>query len=356
MKKHKHFRFGIIGLALRISTVILFVVIFAFEAYIINVQKEGDSSLPPLFGNFSSNRAILEKEQDMKDFAFAVVGDTRSIGTFELITSELRKRPLNFAVLLGDCSYGGTEDHHKYFRAECAEEYTMPFPIFYVVGNHDVSPNGFPIKRFEEVYGPSIFSFEYRKCLFIVLRILDPPFTNEESLTFLAKFRNVDLGKYLHTFAFIHIPPPVSPTFKVRNFGESEDLVALFNELGIEYVLAGDFHGYARSRQGKTNYIVTGGGGAPLKKRPRGQFHHATIIYVTPDSVDEQILAVPLAKDFEDQIEKVAIIDVWPWMKRNIALVIGLNMLALLGFVLSASSLIQHVLGLIFRYHNPESV
>mgnify|MGYP007113722839 CR=1 FL=1 len=40
---------------------------------------------------------------------------------------------------------------------------------------------------------------------------------------------------------------------------------------------------------------------------------------------------MPLAKDFEDQLEKLAIIDVWPWMKRNAALVIGLNMLVLFG-------------------------
>jgi hypothetical protein len=99
---------------------------------------------------------MLEKVQDVEDFTFAVVGDTRSIGTFELFTAELRKLPLDFAVLLDDCSYGGTEDHHRYFRAECAEEYAMPFPILYVVGNHDVSPDGFPINRFEEVYGPSI--------------------------------------------------------------------------------------------------------------------------------------------------------------------------------------------------------
>jgi hypothetical protein len=46
---------------------------------------------------------------------------------------------------------------------------------------------------------------------------------------------------------------------------------------------------------------------------------------------------MPLAKDFEDQLEKLAIIDVWPWLKRNAALVIGLNMLVLFGFVLSAS-------------------
>lgn len=113
--------------------------------------------------------------------------------------------PLDFAILLGDCFYDGTEEMHRYLRAELAKGYALPFPVFYVVGNHDVSPNGFPVKRFEEVYGPSIFSFEYRKCLFIILRILDAPFANEDSLAFLADFQGINLSKYIHTFAFMHI-------------------------------------------------------------------------------------------------------------------------------------------------------
>lgn len=328
---------------IRIVPAIVLALIFAFEAYTIVVQKEGDSALPPLFGNFPANRAVLEEATEAGEFAFAVVGDTRSVGTFERITAELRQTPLDFAVLLGDCSYGGTENKHKYFRAECAEEYALPFPVFYVVGNHDVSPDYFPVERFEEVYGPSIFSFEHRQSLFIVLRILNAPFTNEESLAFLAKFRDVDLSKYLHTFAFIHIPPPVSSTFEARTFGEADELVALFEELGIEYVFAGDFHGYAQSKRGETTYIVTGGGGAHLAGKPGGQFHHATVIHVTSDSVDKRIVAVTRVNDMEDRLEKLAITEVWPWMRRNVALAVALNVLGVIGFALLVWWLIRHI-------------
>jgi hypothetical protein len=157
------------------------------------VQREGHSPLPARFGNFPANRAALEGQTEKDAFAFAVVGDTKSVGTFERIAEDLKRRPLDFAVLLGDCSYDGTEEKHRYFRAECAEEYAMPFPVFYVVGNHDVSPDGFPVSRFEQDYGPSIFSFEYQQCLFIVLRILNPPFSNEESIEFLRRFRGEPL-------------------------------------------------------------------------------------------------------------------------------------------------------------------
>jgi len=342
MKKNQHQRPSTIGLLMRVLAAIVFGLVFAFEAYTIVIQKEGGSPLPPLFGNFPANRAVLEEVSEAGEFAFAVVGDTRSVGTFERITAELRKMPLDFAVLLGDCSYGGTEDKHRYFRAECADEYALPFPVFYVVGNHDVSQEDFPVKRFEEVYGPSIFSFEYRQCLFIVLRILNAPFTNEESLAFLAKFRDVDRSKYLHTFAFIHIPPPVSATFEARTFGEADELVGLFDELGIEYVFAGDFHGYAQSKRGDTTYIVTGGGGAHLAEAPGSQFHHATVIYVTPDSVDKRIVPVPPANDLEDRLEKLAITEVWPWMQRNTVLAMGMNVLGAILFGLLVCSFFCH--------------
>lgn len=334
---------AVMGVVITIIPAILLGLIYAFEIYAITVQDEGDSPIPPLFGNFPANRAVLEKERGEGDFAFAVVGDTKSIGTFERIAAELRKMPMNFAVLLGDCSYGGTEDNHRYFRAECADEYALPFPVFYVVGNHDVSTDGFPIKRFEEIYGPTNFSFEYRQCLFIVLRILNAPFTNEESLAFLARFRDVDLSGYRHTFVFFHIPPPISPTFKARTFEGAEGFMDLFDELGIEYVFAGDYHGYLQSKRGKTTYIITGGGGANLVASPGKEFYHAVAVNVTPESVDTRIVSVAGVKTMEDRLEKIAITGAWPWLRRNMIAAIGLNMLGAILFVLSIWALIRHI-------------
>lgn len=323
-----------ISISFRTTAVVILTLIFALEIYTFAVQGEGDSPLPPLFGNFKEGRASLEKVQEKGEFSFAVVGDTRSVGTFERIVDELRNTRLDFAFLLGDCSYGGTEEDHRYFRAECADEYALPFPVFYVVGNHDVSPEGFSISRFEEVYGPSIFSFEYRRCLFIVLRTLNEPFTNEESLRFLARFRNADLSKYLHTFVFLHVPPPVSPMFDARTYSESEQLVKLLDELGIEYVFAGDFHGYAQTKLHNTTYIVTGGGGAHLNEEKGKQFHHALVIRVTPDSFDKRIIAVSRTNDLEDRLEKLAISEIWPWIQRHAYLTVLLNAVGITIFIM----------------------
>jgi len=317
-----------------------------FQAYSSIIQKESFSPLPPLFGNFPANRAYLEKQKPKSEFSFAVVGDPKSHGIFERISEYLRRMPLDFAVLLGDCAYDGTESAHRYFRAECADEYAQPFPVFYVVGNHDVSPEHFPVSRFEKEYGPSIFSFEYQDCLFIVLRILNPPFRNHESLAFLRKFRTVPPHKYRHTFVFMHIPPPVSSLFVTKLYPEHEELTALFEEIGVEYVFAGDFHGYAHVKRGKTIYIVTGGGGAHLhdNRVNRRQFHHAFIVHVAANAISETIIPFPAGRDLEDCLESYAISEAWPWMTRNIPLVCVLDLACLVLLFIFIRSIAIHVL------------
>ncbi|MGD9366674.1 MAG: metallophosphoesterase [Desulfobacteraceae bacterium] len=297
------------------------------QGYAIVVQREGHSPLPPLFGNFPANRAVLEGQSEKDAFSFAVVGDARSGATFERIAEDLRGRPLDFAVLLGDIAYNGSEKYHRYFRAECAQEYALPYPVFYVVGNHDVRIDRFPVRRFEQEYGPSIFSFEYQQCLFIVLRILPAPFSNEESIRFLRGFIGVPQEKYRHRFVFMHIPPPISSDFVARSFPEHGQIVQLFDKVGVDYVFAGDYHGYARTRLRDTTYIVSGGGGAPLKEVKGRQFHHALVIRVGKDFVTEKFVYVQKVNDLEDRLEKLAIVEVWPWMAKHKALIILIDVL-----------------------------
>ncbi|HPD56040.1 MAG TPA: metallophosphoesterase [Smithellaceae bacterium] len=330
--------FAIIILTILMVTLLL---AFALEVYTVIVKDEGDMPLPPTFGNFPANRKALEQVKEAGNFSFAAVGDARSSGIFERIVSEMHKEPLDFVVLLGDLSGDNNEEHHRYLHAEM-NEYVLPCPMFYVVGNHDVDPQSFPIERFEKIYGSSIFSFEYRKCLFIVLRILDSSrFNNKESLAFLEKFRNIDLSRYLHTFVFFHVPPSsISTYFYGKQFVEEKALLRLIDELGIEYAINGDFHGFGQCKRKKTTYIVTGGGGASLRHKPNNQFYHAAILHVTPDSVGMRILSVPHTADFEDDLEQLAIVHVWPWMRHHIALVVILNLLGAVIFLCLAYLLV----------------
>ncbi|HNT34635.1 MAG TPA: metallophosphoesterase [bacterium] len=312
-----------------------FLLTLAFQGYTFVMKEHAERPLPPLFGNFNDNQDILERIPPKEEFSFAVAGDTRSFGTFERICEELRKTDIDFAVLLGDCTYTGTEEQHQYLRAEWVREYALPCPVFYLVGNHDINPKTFPLNRFEEVYGPSIFSFEYQGSLFIMLRILhEKRGSNEESLAFLRSFRNKPLDQYKYIFAFMHMPPHISPFFHSKGYPDEKELVSLFEELGVDYVFSGDFHGYARVKLRETTFIISGGGGGHLEKQPSGQFTHALMMRVTPDSVEERIVHVPESKGFVDRMERFAIVRFWPKMSRYPSVTVTLNLAVLLALIL----------------------
>ncbi len=301
--------------------------VFAFEVYAWLLHRyEGNKELPPLCGNFLHVREVLTQEKPKEVFRFAVIGDTKSTGTFEKIADKLREESLSFVVFLGDFVHLGTEGEHAYFKAELANEFAFPFPTFFLMGNHDVDVSAFPISRFEEVYGPGIFSFVYQECLFIFLRILDKPHSTKESLQFLEKYISENVSsKYRKIFVFSHIPPPISLDFKARAFEDSEEFVSLIEKLHADYVITGDYHGYARIKERDTVYLVTGGGGAHLKKKKFGCFHHAMVITVSKEQVSEQILFVNRNEDLEDRIERFILADMYPWFSNHFVIVSFVN-------------------------------
>ncbi|MBI4879571.1 MAG: metallophosphoesterase [Planctomycetes bacterium] len=299
-----------------------------FQAYALIVHREAEAPLPERFGNFPRVRALLESAPQKESFAFAVAGDTKSTGTFEKIVEELRQADLDFAVLLGDCVYDGKPEEHAFFRAEC-REYSLPFPVFYVVGNHDVSLDDLPLARFEEMYGPTLFSMEYQGCLFLFLRTLPAPYSNEDTVRFLGELEKESLARYRHVVAFMHVPPPISLDVGGKSYAEGGEIMRLLEDLEVDYVFAGDYHGYARVDRGGAHYLVTGGGGARLDEKRGRQFHHALVLRVAAGAVSESIVFVEREHDFEDALERYAIVRAYPWFASHKAASFVLNVVAL---------------------------
>ncbi len=318
------------------------VVLLIFEAYtLIIFHTEGNKALPSTFGNFESVRALLKDDGKSDTFSFALAGDTKGCGTFERICENLKEEPVAFMVLLGDCVRDGTPGYHRYFRAEWAKELATYFPVFYVVGNHDVDAETFPISTFEKTYGPTNFSFEYKGCLFIVLRILNKPYSTKESFAFLESVLSGHRSKYRKVFVFMHIPPPISDDISPRAIDNPEKMVDLADKYDIDYVIAGDYHGYARVKHKNTVYLVTAGGGAHISNRKFGNFHHATVIQVSPNSVSEKLLYVPRVEDFEDRLERYALAVVFPWLNNHWLVAIVLNLAILGGFLLMLARVLR---------------
>ncbi len=316
-----------LGKGVQLFLFFVLAMVFLCEVYtLIVAYTEGNAPLPAAFGNFERVRRLLASDEQREAFSFCVVGDTQGgQETFEEIRKRLKDEPISFMVLLGDCVRKGTEGYHRFLRCEWAEELSLPFPVFYVVGNHDVDGQKFPISRFEEMYGPTIFSFDYQGCLFIVLRILNRHYSTRESLEFLGSLLSAQRHDYDKVFVFMHIPPHVSPDFSARRFENEKELVDLFHRYRVDYVIAGDYHGYARVKVGNTVYLVTGGGGGHLEKQKFGRFHHAIVLRVGPNSVSERILHVNGMKNIEDRAEELALAEVYPWMEKNWPVAIFLN-------------------------------
>ena len=299
-----------------------FISLSAFALYAqYTYQSETEVCLKDRLGNFKWIRERLSSEKPKEKFSFAVIGDTKSRGTFEEIAERLKKEDLSFAVNLGDFVRKGTEYYHAWFRAEYATEINFPFPMFLVVGNHDIDPNRFPLSKFEKLYGPTIFSFPYQGCLFVFLRILPKPYSVEPSINFLKSLiAKHPHQKYRYIFVFMHIPPPVSKEIRSRQFEKEKELISTLKKLQPTYVIAGDYHGYAHFEQDEIIYLVSGGGGAKLKKTKYGAFHHAIVITVSKSGISEKLLVVKERKDLQDAIERFAITQVYPILHR-----LGLN-------------------------------
>jgi len=321
-----------IGSALRVLFVGVLALVLIVEAVsLIIIRREGDLPLPPTFGNFDPVRALLAKDARSEEFSFAVVGDPHISSTFAELCRQLRDMPLSFMVILGDGVSRPTPAQHQFLRAEWATELAMPFPVFYAVGNHDVDEKTFPLDLFEKTYGPTNFSFEYGRCLFIVLRALEPPCSSRESIEFLQSVLSSRRAACRRVFVFMHIPPMVSSDYQVRGLDSAGEFALLFDRFKVDYVFGGDYHGLARVKVRDTVYLVTGGGGGRLRKQKFGRAHHAMVIGVRPDSISERILYVDRKTDWKDEMEAFAIAKFHPWLEENRLAVVVANA-GILGF------------------------
>lgn len=288
-----------------------------------------DTTAPPLLGNRPEViSGLVAGQSEPKPFSFIVVGDPRSSTAFEEF---YKNTPLDgvpdFGVILGDFVAYPAVNRHRFFMGELAE-WGLTFPIFLVAGNHDFGRRSdfvinskheskldslydpFFQEDFEKMYGPTNFSFIYRGCLFIGLNDV----YNTGYLGYLEDVLSRRPSDVILTFVFMHIPPrSLSPMVRAREmYGEAE-FMQLIDTYGVDYVFTGDFHSYFRADNGRTKYIVTGGGGSHLRGGGRG-FHHAILMTVDPSQnrVDEAIYPIKPGFDPGDSIESAMICGIYP--------------------------------------------
>jgi hypothetical protein len=143
----------------------------------------------------------------------------------------------------------------------------------------------------------------------------------------------------------MHTPVSLSKYHKIKPVDNAQKLKDIFTKYKVNYVMAGDYHGYFRQENNNTTYIVTGGGGSKLENSKFGQFYHAIIMTIAPKVVSEDILFAERDEDFIDSLECLALAEVYSWLKAYWGLAIFFN-LAVIFFLFLA---IQKTLSLINR-------
>ena len=227
-------------------------------------------------------------------FTFVVLGDNRgddsgqpSAALHQILRAVDEASPA-FAVNTGDMIYGRTTDeavareHWRRYRAALA-----PFksPIFHIPGNHDIWSET-SARPYEEMLGPSYYSFDYGRARFIALDCgTDSSQLDKKQFEWLRQ--QLDEAGRRIVFVFLHRPlfpadAAIGTSMDVYP-AERDRLHQLFvkHHRAIKGVFLGHEHLYHFHERDGVPYYITGGGGANLYVAPElGGFHHFLIVQV----------------------------------------------------------------------------
>ena len=321
--------------SVRRAVALLVLLAFALQAYVALTRwRKGHVALPPNVGNFPAVVGQLERPKADAPFSFAVLGDIqRGTATFAAIMDRLKRLPLSFLVILGDFSTSAREGDHAHFRATAAKELQTRFPVFLVAGSHDTNYKPKPettqhrltLRDFELAYGPSQFYFAFRGDLFVVLRALPGP--GRAAAAFLRQVLEAERARARRVFVFMHVPPSVCWFTQCAYAEGTAELVSLFEQHRVDYVCTGDFHGFASAKHKHTTYIVSGGGGARLERSELGAFHHAMVLRVSPDRVEQGVLHVRRRLGLGRRSERLALGALYPFLRTHWKATVALDLL-----------------------------
>lgn len=215
-------------------------------------------------------------------YSLAVLGDNRSGDrVYAKIVHQMMLRGPLFAVNTGDLiPHPGNREQWANFRRISRP---IDVPYFLTVGNHDVDDRESERIWQEEVDLPGnelYYHFVVGRDLFVVLNSCDPAEDRQivgQQLAWLA--RTLDPARHAHQFVFLHHPLFLwkGASHEGRSLdrypAQRDRLHELFVRKGVTAVFVGHEHTYHRMEREGIDYIVTGGGGAPLYgKEPFNNF------------------------------------------------------------------------------------
>lgn len=232
-------------------------------------------------------------------FKFVVYGDTRD-GHAEhrkIVELILKQKP-DFVLQTGDLVDEGRRASLWKIYDNITGAMRAQVPVYPARGNHDLGGPGYEARVTAPfTSGTKLhYSFDKANCHFIALTVDEATAYGPKSAQYKWLIGDLEAAKQKaqHIFVFFHVPP-----YSIGLHGSDLEvrhiLSPIFKKYGVRLVFNGHDHNYYHTERGSVNYIVTGGGGAPLypcdpdkgalESDTYESVHHIVVCEVTGDLV-----------------------------------------------------------------------
>jgi hypothetical protein len=229
------------------------------------------------FGAFTvTHRALLQRGEKSGEnvprtpssWTFSAIGDYGSGRTaLADVTANIARNAPSLIVTTGDnVYYAGTEAEYrkKWDPPKMFGHLRSNFPVRPSLGNHDTKRSAKPyFDRFPELNGARYYSYDLNGVHFVAADTNDSLAPGTPQGDWLAK----DLANSTADWKVLYLHHPLNPTYPGDRPEHAGDLAPLLAKHGVDLVLSGHQHNYARTSQlnkGGTIEVITGGGGQSL--------------------------------------------------------------------------------------------
>jgi hypothetical protein len=268
---------------------------------------------------------------DPNDFSFAVMGDNKgNRSVFEPLLQDIdHDKAIAFAIDDGDLVGKGTVGLYRRFLSQVQENLTIPFLA--AIGNHDLNNHG-SNKNYQEIFGPTYYSFQVGKGYFIVLdAITEAGFDKAERQWLEKELQKGQASKA--RFVFMHVPvfDPRGGTYhKSLPDNDQKDLLDLFRRYQVTHLFVSHLHGYFSGVWAGVPYTITGGAGGSLQgMEPEHFFYHYVKVHLRDGKADVMLRRVDAeygAAYFFDLLEDYALRWILLFAAGLLLLSLGLSM------------------------------
>ena len=248
------------------------------------------SSAPVPTHNWNQKELSRITVADPHNYSFAVMGDNKgNRSVFEPLLRDIgRDKEIAFVLDDGDLVDGGTLSHYRRFLSQV--QGNLSIPVLTAIGNHDLNRGS--AHNYQEIFGPTYYSFQAGKSYFIVLDAITESGFDKTERQWLEK--ELQKGQPAKArFIFMHVPifdPRGGAYYKSLPDADQKDLLELFRRYNVTHIFASHLHGYFSGVQAGIPYTLTGGAGGSLQGNdPEHFFHHYVKVHVRDGKADVMV-------------------------------------------------------------------